>query len=129
MIEPLKNAGIAVIYHSDGDVMKILDDLLDIGIDGLNPIEPLAGMDIGLLKQRYGKNLVLVGNVDCSQVLPLGSREEVVEATQACLRAAAPGGGHFIGSSSEIVPSTPLENILTFYETCRTYGRYPLRIA
>lgn len=127
-IEPVKQAGLKVIFHSDGYVMDVLDDMLDAGIDGLNPIEPIAGMDIGLLKRRYGKRLVLVGNVDCSQVLPLGSVEDVVEATKACLRAAGHGGGLFIGSSSEIVPATPVENILAFYDACRTWGRYPLAV-
>jgi len=127
-VEPLKAAGIKVIFHSDGYLMEILDDMIDAGIDGLNPIEPIAGMDIALLKKRYGRNLVLVGNVDCSQTLPLGSVEDVVEATKQCLRDAAPGGGHFIGSSSEIVPSTPVANILAFYETCRMWGTYPLKV-
>ena len=127
-IEPVKAAGIKVIFHSDGYVMEILDDMIDVGIDGLNPIEPLAGMDIGYLKKHYGKDLVLVGGVDCSQLLPRGSVEDVVRGTKEVLRLAGQGGGLFIGSSSEIVPSTPVENILAFYETCRTAGRYPLRV-
>lgn len=127
-IEPIKAAGQKVIFHSDGYVMEILDDMIDAGIDGLNPIEPIAGMDIGYLKKQYGKNLVLVGNVDCSQVLPLGSVDDVVGATKQCLRDAGHGGGLFIGSSSEIVPSTPVENILAFYETCRTWGTYPMKV-
>ncbi len=127
-IEPVKSVGIKTIFHSDGYLMPIMDDMIEAGIDGLNPIEPIAGMDIGCLKRRYGENLVLVGNVDCSQVLPLGTREDVVEATKACIKAASPGGGHFIGSSSEIVPATPVENILAFYEAAREYGRYPISI-
>ena len=127
-VEPVKAAGQKLIFHSDGYVMEILDDMLEVGIDGLNPIEPLAGMDIGLLKKRYGKRLVLVGNVDCSQVLPRGTVDEVIEATKQCLRDAGHGGGLIIGSSSEIVPSTPVENIVAFYETCREWGRYPLRV-
>jgi uroporphyrinogen decarboxylase len=127
-IEPLKNAGIKVIFHSDGYIMDIIEDLIEAGIDGLNPIEPIAGMDIGLLKRRYGNKLIMVGNVDCSQVLPLGSVEDVIEATKECIRLASPGGGHFIGSSSEIVPSTPLENVLAFYDACRKYGSYPIKL-
>jgi hypothetical protein len=125
--EPLVNAGVKVIFHSDGYVMEILDDLLDIGIVGLNPIEPLAGMDIGYLKKRYGRRLILVGNVDCSQTLPLGSIEDVREAVRQCVKAASPGGGHFIGSSSEVTPSTPLQNVFAFYDACRQYGCYPIR--
>jgi len=128
MCEPLRNAGIKVIFHSDGDVTDMIDDMIEAGISGLNPIEPMAGMDIGWLKRRYGKELILVGNVDCSQVLPLGTVEQVVEATKECLRQASPGGGHFVGSSSEITPSTPLENIFAFYQACHEYGRYPIRL-
>ncbi len=126
--EPLKNAGIKVIFHSDGYVMEILDDMVEAGIDGLNPIEPLSGMDIGYLKRRYGRNLILVGNVDPSHLLPKGTVKDVIEATKDCLRAAAPGGGHFVGSGGEIGPSVPLQNILAFYEACREYGKYPIRV-
>ena len=67
---------------------------------------------------------MLVGNVDCSQVLPVGAPEELTEAAKACIRTASPRGGHFIGFSSEIVSATPVDNILTFYETAWTCGRF-----
>jgi len=60
-------------------------------------------------------------------VLPLGTVEVVVAATRQVLRAAGSGGGLFIGSSSEITPSTPLANVLAFYDAVRRYGQYPLR--
>ena len=126
MIAPLKDAGVKVIYHSDGNLMEIMDDLLDIGIDGLNPIEPLAGMELGVLRRRYGKNLILVGGIDCSQLLPLGTPEHIREGVKEAMRVAAPGGGFFIGSSSEIVPATPVENILAFYAACQEFGKYPI---
>lgn len=128
MCKILKEGGIKVIFHSDGNVMEILDDMISAGINGLNPIEPIAGMDIGYLKRKYYRKLILVGNVDCSQILPLGTREEVIEASKECIRQASKGGGHFIGSSSEITPSTPVGNIIAFYETCREYGKYPIAI-
>lgn len=124
----LIDAGIKVIFHSDGNLWQILDDLLNAGIDGLNPIEPLAGMDLGKLKRRYGKRLVLVGGIDCSVLLPLGTPEQIHNAVKEAIRVAAPGGGFFIGSSSEITPSTPLENVLAFFEACRTHGRYPVQV-
>jgi hypothetical protein len=125
-IEPLHAAGVKVIYHSDGNLWEIMDDLLDVGIDGINPIEPLAGMTLEGLRKRYGSRLILVGGMDCSQLLPLGTPGEIRAAVRDAMRVAAPGGGLFIGSSSEIVPATPLENVLTFYEACREYGRYPI---
>jgi len=105
LVEPLREAGVKVIFHSDGYLMPILDDLLEVGIAGLNPIEPLAGMDIGYLKRRYGGRLILVGNVDCSRTLPLGTVEDVRRAVRECVLAASRGGGHFIGSSSEAHPA------------------------
>ncbi|MBM3241640.1 hypothetical protein FJZ31_35630 [Candidatus Poribacteria bacterium] len=58
----------------------------------------------------------------------LGTVEEVIKATKECIRQASRGGGHFIGSSSEIVPATPVENILAFYRTVHECGKYPIRI-
>lgn len=127
-IEPLHEAGIKVIYHSDGNLWQILDEIVDAGINGLNPLEPLAGMDLCELKRRYGKRLILVGGIDCSVLLPLGTPQQIRQAVKEAVRIAAPGGGFFIGSSSEITPATPLENVLAFYEACRTFGRYPMSL-
>lgn len=127
LTEPLLNAKIKVLFHSDGYIMDILDDLIEAGIEGINPIEPLAGNDISYIKRRYGKRLVLLGNVDCSQVLPLATPEEIRQATRKCIRATSPGGGHFIGSSSEITPAVPLENALAFFRAAKEYGKYPIR--
>ena len=124
--EPLVGAGVKVIFHSDGNVAELLDEMIEAGIAGLHPIEPLSGMDIGRLKKRYGRRLILVGNVDASRTLPAGTVEDVRKAVRRCVRAASGGGGHFIGSSGEIAPSVPLRNVLAFYEACREFGRYPI---
>jgi hypothetical protein len=128
ILEPLKKAGIKVIFHSDGNLLEIVDDLVSVGVDGLNPLEQLAGMDLALLKRRWGDKLILVGGIDCSQLLPLGTPEEIREKVRWAIKVAAPGGGFFIGSSSEIVPSTPLENVLAFYEATREFGKYPINL-
>lgn len=127
-IEPLHEVGIKVIFHSDGNLWQIMDDLLDVGIDGLNPLEPIAGMELEPLKKRYGDRLVLVGGIDCSQLLPLGTPDDIRQAVQHAMQVAAPGGGLFIGSSSEVNPATPLENVLAFYQACHEYGRYPIAV-
>jgi uroporphyrinogen decarboxylase len=127
LCEVLTTGGVRVIFHTDGYVMDIAEDLLECGIAGLNPLEPLAGNDIAELKHRYGERLILVGGVDCSQLLPRGSVAQIRRGVQEVLRAAGHGGGLFIGSSSEIVPATPVENVFAFYEACHELGRYPLR--
>jgi len=126
-IEPLKKAGIKVIFHSDGNIMSVLDDLIEAGIDGLNPIEPSAGMDLAFLKKRYGKNLILIGNVDAVKVLPFGTPRQVEEEVKRCIREGAPGGGYFLDTgAAEIMPSFPVENVLSMFEAVREYGQYPI---
>ncbi len=126
-IEPVKEAGIKVIFHSDGNVMSILDDLVDAGIDGLNPIETSAGMDLAFLKKRYGKNLILVGNVDAVGILAFGTPQQVEEEVKRCIREGAAGGGYFLDTGAdEIMASFPIENVLSMFKAVREYGRYPI---
>lgn len=127
-IEPIKQAGIKVIFHSDGNIMSILDDLVDAGIDGLNPIEPSAGMDLAFLKKRYGKNLILVGNVDAVGILAFGTPQQVEKEVKRCIREGAAGGGYFLDTgAAEIMPSFPVENVLSMFKAVREYGQYPSR--
>ena len=126
-IEPLKQAGIKIILHSDGNITEVLDDLVEIGIDGINPLETSAGMNLALIKKRYGKNLVLVGNVDGAYVLPLGSPRDVEEEVKRCIREGAPGGGYFLDTGSgEVTSDIPVENALAMFEAIRKYGSYPV---
>jgi len=125
VIEPVRKKGIKALFHSDGNLWRFIDDLIEVGFEGLNPIEPAAYMDIGDVKAKYGDKLVLLGNIDCSQVLPLGSASDVEKATVECIRKAAPGSGFCLGSSSEIIPAIPMTNAVTMYKTARKYGLYP----
>lgn len=97
--------GLPFIKHTDGNLWKILDLIVDTGIDGLHPNEPLAGMDIGEVKERYGHRIAVVGNVDCSMLLPLGTEEEVIEAVKETIAKASVGGGHILSSSNSIHPA------------------------
>ncbi len=128
MCEVLNGAGIQVIFHSDGDITSLLPDLIEAGVAGINPLETMAGMDIAFVKREYGRDLILVGGVDCSQVIPLGTPERIRQEVRQVLRDGGQDGGLFIGSSSEIVPATPLRNIHALYDACRELGRYPLNL-
>src|SRR5680860_811667 len=79
-------------------------------IDGLNPLEPLAGMDIGKIKRRVGEKVVLIGNIDCSHLLPFGTTEEVRKEVKKTIEVAASGSGFILASSSELHNEIPLEN-------------------
>ena len=126
-IQPLKDSGIKLIFHCDGNLMEILEDLIEAGIDGLNPIDPSAGMDIGYIKQKYGDKLILVGNVDGSRILPFGTPQEVREEVASCIGKASPGGGHLIQCGcGELMPDVPLENALAYFDAVREFGKYPI---
>jgi uroporphyrinogen decarboxylase len=93
MVKAFKEAGVAhVIYHSDGDIRTILDGLVEIGIDGVNPVEPRAHMDVAELRKRYGKRLALLGGLCNSRVLPFGTDCEVRTHVERTLEAAQEGG-------------------------------------
>ena len=121
IVEPLKRAGKKVIYHSDGKMDALIPDLIGIGIDGINPIEPIAGMDLAELKRDFGNDVTLIGGVDCSQLLPFGTPGEIRDEVKWLLDIGAPGGGFIIGDSSCVLPTTPVENLLAFYETVHQY--------
>lgn len=106
--------GVRCLFHSDGNLWPILDDLVAAGIDGLNPLEVQADMTVQAVRERY-PNLFLTGGVDVSQLLPLGTPEEVREACLENIRAAE-GRGYFLGSSTELHWEIPTENILAMFE-------------
>lgn len=106
--------GIKVLFHSDGDLNPILDDLVEAGIDGLNPIDVLAGMDVGDIHRRH-PHLFLAGGIDVSQLLPFGTPQEVKDTVKRTIDEAA--GRIMIGSSTELHNDVPLENYLALRES------------
>ncbi len=125
-IDAAHDEGVPFIKHTDGNIWAILDDLVQAGIDALDPIEPAAGMDIGEVKAKYGDRIAVIGNVDCSFVLTRGTVEEVEEAVKETIAKASPGGGHILASSNSIHPAVKPENYKAMVEAARKYGRYPI---
>jgi len=113
IIESFHEKGLKVIYHSDGNLWEVIDDLVDCEIDGLNPIETIAGMEIKKIRKRF-PNLVLLGGIDCSQILPNASTCEVKKITRDNIDDAS--YGYFPGSTSEMHNAVPIENFLAFYK-------------
>ncbi len=101
--------GIKIMFHSDGDLNAILDQLVEAGIDGLNPIEVLAGMDVGDIHRRH-PHLFMCGGIDVSQLLPFAKPQEVYDATKKAIDDAE--GRIMIGSSTELHNDVPLANFL-----------------
>ncbi len=109
VIEAYHRRGIRVLFHSDGNLNGILDDLVEAGIDGLNPIEAMAAMDVGDIHRRY-PHLFLAGGIDVSQLLPLGTPAEIEDEVRRSIDAAE--GRLLVGSSTELNDEVPLKNYL-----------------
>jgi len=119
---------IKCLFHSDGNLMSILPDLIKTGIDGLNPIETAAGMNLKKVKDLYGDKIFLAGGIDVSELMPYGTKEEVKRGIIQAIKDAGYGSGYFLGSTTELGNGIPGQNIITMVETAHKYGRYPLKL-
>jgi uroporphyrinogen decarboxylase len=118
MIDLAHSAGAYVFHHNDGNITRILPELVDLGIDILNPIQWRAdGMDRLKLKQQYGDRLIFHGAVDNQHTLPFGTAEEVRQEVIENIKILGDGGGYILAPCHNIQPNTPLENVITLYET------------
>lgn len=124
VIGGFKELGLYVIKHTDGNLWSIMDMLVDAGIDCLDPIDPIAGMELGEVKAKYGGRIALKGNVDCADLMTFGTPEEVIAATRVALAQGMPGGGFILSSSNSIHSSVKPENYTAMLQALREYGRY-----
>jgi uroporphyrinogen-III decarboxylase len=117
--------GKLVLLHSDGSLRPIMEDLIAIGIDGIQSVQPYcAGMELHGLKRDFGSRLTFFGCIDTQRLIE-STPEEARQLTIDTLRTMMPGGG-FIASPSHdyLLPETPTENVIIMYETIREFGCY-----
>lgn len=119
--------GLFFVKHSDGDHWAILDDYVEAGVDGWQGIQPRIGMDLRVLKERYGDRLTFFGGVNC-ETLTMGTPEEVVEEVKYAIKYAAPGGGLVMCSGNTLMPGTRYENYEAMVAANKKYGRYPISV-
>ena len=117
---------IKVMVHCDGALQKIIPDLIEIGVDVIHPLEPLPAMDPGKVKAEYGGQLAFLGAVDIVQALP-GSRADVIAEAKLQISQLAAGGGYILAPANHVQSDVPVKNLITLFEACREYGRYPFR--
>lgn len=122
--EAIHDLGGYFIKHTDGNVWAILDDLIDIGIDGWHGIQPNIGMDLALLKEKYGDRLCFFGGVNCETLIS-GTPAQVTEEVRYAIQHAAPGGGLVVTNSNVVQPGSRLENYLAMRKAVHDYGKYP----
>ncbi len=113
------NPATKMFYHSDGNVEAFIPDLIDIGIDILNPIQPEA-MDPAVIKQRYGDRLSFWGTVSVQRTMPCGTSEDVRAEVRSRIRDVGHGGGLILAPAHVLPPETPWENIVAFFESANS---------
>lgn len=123
IIEPAKEAGIPVMFHSDGKLDDIVEDLIEIGVDCLNPLDPY-GIDYADYKARYGDRLCLSGNMDIEFPLSKGTPEDIEADVKAHMEALKPGGGYVATCSHSLVNYIPHQNVVAYFNAIHKYGQY-----
>ena len=119
-----------IFYHSDGNIYSLIGDLIEAGIDLLNPIHVAAGTmgDTARLKREFGARLSFCGAIDTSWVLPRGTTDDVRAEVRRRIKDLAPGGGYILSSVHCIQPDVPPENVLAMFDEAVAAGRYPLAL-
>ena len=114
------NPDVHIFIHSDGDLRGIMDDLIEIGFDVINPIQPEC-MDPVETKRRWGDRITLHGCGSIQRVLPFGTTADVRRHVLRVIENCAVGGGLILGPSNNLQFDTPMENIVAFYDTALEY--------
>ena len=116
-----------IFYHSDGNIYPLLGDLVEIGIDLLNPVQ-VSARDMGdtARLKGFGDRLAFCGAIDTQWVLPYGTPEDVRAEVRRRIRDLAPGGGYVLASVHCIQPDVPIHNVCAMLEEAASAGRYPI---
>ncbi len=124
-----KKYNLKVMMHSCGSVKEIIPDLIELGVDVLDPIQVRAkNMNPYRLKEEFGDRLCLHGSIDTQRTLPFGTPQDVAREVKERIKFLAPGGGFILGPSQDLLPDISVENIVTMYKTAKQYGKYPIRL-
>ena len=116
-----------IFIHSCGSVYQFIQDLIEIGVQVLNPVQPLAvNMEPRRLKKEFGDSISFMGGFDVQYLLPLGTKEEIREGVKKLIQTYAPGGGFIFANSVNIPPETPPENIAAAFDAAKEFGKYPI---
>jgi uroporphyrinogen decarboxylase len=113
---------VVFFYHSDGYVEPIIPDLIEIGINALNPVQPEC-MDPAKLKQQYGSKLAFWGTIGIQHTLPFGTPEDVEAEVKARIETVGKGGGLYLSPNHVIAPEVPHENLFALVRAVKKYGK------
>lgn len=119
-----------ILLHSDGDLMEIFEDIINCGVDVLNPIESTTAnpeYDIFKLNQKYGNRITFAGNLSPT-LLATGTFKEIEDYAKRLIRELAPGGGYIFSSGHSVNPAVSLDRFETMQNIKRNYGSYPIKV-
>jgi len=114
------NPDITFFFHSDGDITPIIDDIIEVGFDIINPMQPEC-VNPGLIKAKWGDRVVLDGGGSVQRTLPRGTLDDVRREVEFLMKCCAYNGGYIFRASNCVEYDVPLENVLAFYEAARDY--------
>lgn len=112
------------LMHSDGDLTMLMEDMIEMGLDAIQPIDPSC-MDIAKVKHQFGDRICIIGNVS-NELLRSGSTQEIEARVKELLRDVAPGGGYCLGSGNSVPNWAKFENYMAMRDACLKYGAYPI---
>lgn len=124
LVEVAHGLGLKVVKHSCGYLGGLAEPIIATGVDALHPIQPLPTQTLADFKQRFGKRVCLIGNVDCITVLASPSREAVIEEVRRCIREGAENGGYMLASSNAFHSGTLPQNLAPMVEAAHLFGTY-----
>jgi uroporphyrinogen decarboxylase len=130
LIDHIKGcADVKFMYHTDGTVTPVIEDIIEMGVDILNPIQTSAlGMDTAVLKELYHGRLCFHGAIDVQQMLPFSTPEEVRYDVAKRIYDLGRGGGYILAPCHNIGSDVPPENTEALYAAAQEYGRYPIQL-
>ncbi len=124
LIAGYRSMGYYTIKHTDGNIMPIVDQIVDCRPDALHSLDPQAGVNIAEVKRKYGKRVCLIGNVNCG-LLQTGTDEQVVESCRDALRNGMPGGGYVFSTSNCVYTGMSLSRYELMMDVWKREGAYP----
>ncbi len=120
------NPNTKIMLHSDGAITKLLEDIIDLGIDVIHPLEPLPSTNLTDVKEKYGQQVTFLGGIDIAHAMT-GSREEVMAEVKLRIAQLAHGGGYILAPSNHLQADVPAENVVELFHSAHELGKYPIQ--
>ena len=122
------NPTVKLMLHSCGSIRKFIPDLIEAGVDIIDPIQPhAAGMDSVELKRDYGDRITFHGGIDIQEVLPFGSEEDIETEVIKRIQALGSGGGYILAPAHNVQADVPPKNLVSMYQAAIRHGAYPIQ--